>query len=513
MKSISRRSLIKTGLGLGAAAAYSPVSQAGLFIRTRRSRQKAVIIGSGFGGSVAALRLAEAGIPTMLLERGRHWPYTGENSFPRVNDLLSELEDGVLWSEPGLLKSGSTGMLEFYTSTSIGVGCGACLGGGSFVYGGVLLQPLRENFEAALPGLSYDAMDSIYYPRILSRVSGGPIPDDILNSPNYEAMRTFIDNATAAGMDVVRSEVGFDWDIIREELQGKRVAAASIGEYAFGCNSGAKKTLDRNYLVDAEATGNLDIQTLHNVTHVRQPRGSRNYEVICDVLDDRGFVRSRHIIECEYLFMAAGSLHTTRLLLKAKMLGDIKSLNDGIGEEWGTNGDEMMLRQDLNSSTGVGPQGGPPAIAAFDNINPIKNTSFMHSPVPFNLDRAQVQMGMSIPDKNSRATYNPLTDRINVNWSKRDNDKSHRAILNSMQRMVDVGGGENIDLGITGTWHPLGGAAMGTACDYEGEVYGCPNLFVIDGALLPGSAGCANPSLTVGANAERIMETLVNRIS
>jgi len=378
------------------------------------------------------------------------------------------------------------------------------------VYGGVLLQPRREVFERALPQLSYDAMHQRYYPRVLEKVSGGPIPDDILASPNYTSMRVFIDNARAAGLDVVRSEVGFDWNIIREEIQGKRTPFASVGEWVLGCNSGAKKTLDRNYLADAQATGNLDIKTLHNVVRVRRKRWSREYEVHCEVLNEAGAVVANHIVECQYLFMAAGSVHTTRLLLKAKAYRDIPDLNDGIGEAWGGNGDELMGRRGIRASTGE-MHGGPPSIAAFDLANPYTPTGFMHSPTPVVKESTQLQMGMCMPDQTSRATYNLLTDTLSLNWSRDANANAHQGLVHTMEKMISVGGGELVDISTLGTWHPLGGVAMGIACSFEGEVYGAPNLFVVDGATIPGSTGAANPSLTIGANAERIMEQLALR--
>lgn len=508
MTKISRRRFLASSGALGAAATtFSPLGKAAFFTPTTRSSRKAVVIGSGFGGSVATLRLAEAGIPTTLVERGRRWEYQGESTYPTVGNAGL----GALWLEPSPLLRGSTGMLQENMFGSVGVGCGAGLGGGSLVYGGVLLQPRRELLEQAIPDISYDEMDSIYYPRVLARVSGGPIPDDILESPNYTSMRVFMDNARKAGLDVVRSEVGFNWDVIREEIQGKRTAFASVGEYVFGCNSGAKNTLDRNYLADATATGNVEIRTLHNVVTVRQKREQDPFEVHCEVINENGSVVGKHIIECQYLFMAAGSMHTTRLLLKAKALGDLPNLNDGVGEEWGTNGDELMGREGISTSTGP-VQGGPPSIAAFDLSNPIKPTGFMHSPSPTNGEFTQLQMGMCIPDRTSTATYRIMSDSIDFNWSRADNESSHKALLHTMNRMTEVGGGEVSDLGILGTWHPLGGAAMGTACTPEGEVLGTPNLFVIDGALIPGSSGAANPSLTIGANAERIMEQLVLRI-
>ncbi len=514
MKKITRRTLIKSSAALGAGTAlYSPLSQGALFVPTQRSQKKAVVIGSGFGGSVASLRLAQAGIPTTLVERGKHWEYKGEDSFPLLgNTKLSNVKGNVLWREPGWF-AGSTGMLEQHVGGGIPVGVGACLGGGSLVYGGVLLQPRREVFEQAIPYLSYDDMDSKYYPMVLSKVSGGPIPDDILNSPNYKSMRIFIKNATAAGLDVVRSEVGFNWNVIREEIEGKRTPFASIGEWIFGCNSGAKNSLDRNYLAEARATGNLEINTLHNVKNIRKKRRSNNFEVYCEVLSEDGRVVSNHIIECEYLFMAAGSIHTTRLLLKAKAQGDLPTLNDGIGQEWGTNGDELKARNKINTSTGP-IQGGPPSIAAFDLENPIKPTGFMHAPSPTTAEFSQLQMGMCIPDQNSTATYKASTDDIDFNWNRAANAKSTEALNLTMEKMAQFSGGE-VGVGVSelGTWHPVGGAVMNVACSQLGEVLGTPNLFVVDGALIPGSTGAANPSLTIGANAERIMEGLIPKLS
>jgi cholesterol oxidase len=506
-KKISRRTLLKGGVCLGAAAGlYSPLGNAKLGVPTIRSSNKVVVIGSGFGGSIATLRLAQAGIPVTLVERGRNWAYQGENTFP----TLSGGGDGTSWRDPGLF-GGSTGLLEEFINGSEIVGCGAGLGGGSLVYGGVLLQPLRELFEQALPQLNYDDFNNIYYPRVLSHVSGGPIPDDILNSPNYTSMRVFIKNATATGLDVVRSEVGFNWNIIREEIEGKRTPFASVGEWVYGCNSGAKNTLDRNYIADANATGNVEILTLHNVSTIVRT-SSQTFEVHCDVLDQSGKVIQNHIIECQYLFMAAGSINTTKLLLKAKALGDLPTVNDGVGQAWATNGDELMIRRGVTDPLGY-IQAGPPAIAAFDLQNPIKPVGFMHAPSITNGATSQQQMGMCIPDKTSTVTYSRFTDRINLNWSKTANSQSNEALLSTMNRMAAVSGGKVINLRVEGTWHPVGGAAMGVACSYLGELNGTPNLYVIDGALIPGSSGAANPSLTIGANAERIMETLVSQIT
>ena len=82
-----------------------------------------------------------------------------------------------------------------------------------------------------------------------------------------------------------------------------------------------------------------------------------------------------------------------------------------------------------------------------------------------------------------------------------------------MEKMVATGGGEINDAGWFGTWHPLGGVAMGTACDLSGKVFGVEGLFVVDGASIPGAAGAANPALTIAANAERMMEEIIPQLS
>ena len=60
--------------------------------------------------------------------------------------------------------------------------------------------------------------------------------------------------------------------------------------------------------------------------------------------------------------------------------------------------------------------------------------------------------------------------------------------------------------------HPLGGAVIGRACDLDGQVKRHPGLFVVDGALIEGNTGLANPSLTIAALAERCMDRIVPRL-
>jgi cholesterol oxidase len=134
----------------------------------------------------------------------------------------------------------------------------------------------------------------------------------------------------------------------------------------------------------------------------------------------------------------------------------------------------------------------------------------MHSPatVPVNV---QIQLGMSVPDALGQLGYDATTNRVIVHWPDDSATPSRVARNESFQRLLNQTGGADISssAGKPSVWHPLGGAAMGDACDDLGQLYGYRNLFVIDGSLFPGSAGGVNPALTIAANAERIMEQLV----
>jgi len=462
---------------------------------------------------VAALRLGQAGISTALIERGRYWPYVGNNTFPTIAKMAG---DGrTTWLSETDATSGQpvnryTGLLERITGDTTNAVVPAGLGGGSLVFGGVLLQPKQAIFEQVFPRIGYREMKDIYYPRVLSAISGGPIPDDVLNSPTYAAQKSFINEASTAGLEIIKSDVCFDWNIIRDEIAGRIEPAASIGEYAFGCSSNAKNTLDKNYLRAALRTLHVSIHPLHNVTTITR-QGNGQYRVHCDVINEEGEVVFRHVIGCKYLFLAAGSINTTKLLLKAKASGEL-DINDEVGKSWGNNGDYLIARAGVRTPIGT-IQGGPPSIAAFDSST--KPIAFMHSPtnrpIPF-----QLHMSMSIPEKLGEVRYDAASDRATVVWPYADNAASREAYRASMQKITNVSSGVMVGeegFGATPTvWHPLGGAVMGKACSELGELYGQRNLFVVDGSLLPGSAAAANPSLTIAANAERIMDGLVRRL-
>lgn len=509
MTALTRRRFIRNSSALATAAAFGYGCSDGNGNRNNTNNTSAIVIGSGFAGSVAALRLGLAGISTIVLERGQQWTWQGHDTFP----TMATPDRRTTWFGDVDALTGFTpvtpwaGMIERVTGDTIDAVCPAAVGGGSLVYGGVLFQPKREVFSGLFPQVNYDEMDSVYFPRVIAQIQAGRIPDDILATSNYAAHRTFIADTTAAGFEVIRPYTSFDWNIIRREIEGALPPAASVSEYVYGCNSNAKLSTDKNYLREALATGNVQIRSLTEVEEIRElDRGG--YALACKRITPGGEVVEQYELNGSHVFLAAGSLNTGKLLLKSQASGALQGANDRVGKGWGTNGDQLML--EFSNSPVAGAQGGPACIAAVDATNPRYPVTFMHSPasVPANV---QIQLGMSVPDVRGQLDYDAATNQVTVHWPDDSATPSAVARAESFRRLLAQTGGGDISgsAGKPSVWHPLGGAAMGDACDYLGQLYGYRNLFVIDGSLLPGSAACVNPALTIAANAERIMEQLV----
>ena len=133
---------------------------------------------------------------------------------------------------------------------------GAGVGGGSLVYNAIIGKPRRELVERIFPrAIDFDEMEDVYYPRVKGIIGSAPIPDDVLSSVYYTSSRVSLEQAQTAGFPTRPVDLAVDWDIVRQEMAGTRVASAIAGQSWYGLNSGAKRSLDQNYLAQAEATG------------------------------------------------------------------------------------------------------------------------------------------------------------------------------------------------------------------------------------------------------------------
>jgi cholesterol oxidase len=496
---------------------------------------EALVIGSGFGGAVAALRLGQAGINTLIIERGRRWPITSaQNTFATYRN-----PDGrAAWLSPKTVLFDEvpinvyTGVLERKNENGVSVYCGAGVGGGSLVYNGVTYQPPRELFYQVFPrAIDYEEMDRVYYPRVHSIINPAPIPQDILATDYYLSTRLFLQQAAVAGLPSRLLDVAVDWDIIRQEINGTKVASAIIGENWYGLNSGARKSLDRNYLTQAEQTGHVEILPLHIATEISEVAGY-GYRVAYTQINEYGAVVRTKTITCRYLFLAAGSMGTSTLLVKAKATGTLPRLNDYIGLDWGTNGDTLTIRFGFPQSTNPG-QGGPATAVTQYLDNPFGPISLLSFPIWNAPEGSLVSLGIGIPSVKGKFNYDSTTGLVKLKWPDSNNsgdpkilkatefasrliERKNATSISQPQTNITMGSYSQRKIKITDqvsdnipVFHPLGGAVLGKACDLYGRVIGYQGLYVVDSALIPGSTGAISPSFTIAALAERCMERIL----
>ena len=525
--SFSRRQFLRSGmLAAGAGLVGSRASA------QRSDFVPAIVIGSGFGGAVAALRLGQAGIDTLVLERGRRWPIrrdgdtfaTFEQPDGRAYWLRDRTGEAIL-GLPQLEKpiDRYVGVLEVVEGNGIYIGAGAGVGGGSLVFNAIIVKPRRELFDRLFSNeIDFGEMEDVYYPRVRRIIQSAPVPDDILATPYYLSSRVSLDQALTAGFATRPVDLAVDWDIVRDEIAGLRVPSAIAGQSFYGLNSGAKRSLDQNYLRRAEATGRVEILPLSNVTAIERGNGGRYVVTMLRLSEEGEVVGAPRRLACKYLFLAAGSIGTTSLLVRARATGALPALNDHVGRHWGANGDIPVIRGALPpTNAGTGGPGGHFLMEDLDN--PFGPTSLVELVLPPHINAELSAVGapahfanyasLGIPPAIGSFDYDPATDAVGLTWPA--NDPRLGNFLGAAQQTLAVldrsNGSFTLSFNPAVSAHPLGGAVLGKACDFQGRVKRHPGLYVVDGALIEGSTGLANPSFTIAALAERCMDHILGR--
>ncbi len=360
-KLLSRRQLLgRAGAVVAGAAALPGLGQAARAASAGSASPDVLIIGSGYAGAVAALRLAQAGVRSLVLERGLRWVITPQgNTFatPAAPDGRSAWLSSTSPFTPVTLPI-FPGVLEAFAAAGVTALAGAGVGGGSLVNNTVMLKPSAALFEKSFgSSLSFAEMSTIWYPRAAMLIGFSPMPDDVFNSSFYESARSWFSEAVNAGFSPFRCNLAIDWQTVRNEIAGTAIASAIVGDSIWGMNSGAKRSVDRTILAAAEATGLATVQTLTEAVDIT--RSGSNYQVSCQVIDTTGTVVSRPVFTAPHVFLAAGSLGTTRLLVRARAVGSLPDLPAQVGTGWGTNGDTVGTRigEPFNNPSDGGPSG------------------------------------------------------------------------------------------------------------------------------------------------------------
>lgn len=290
-----------------------------------------VVIGSGYGGSVAASRLARCGKRVCVLERGREIP-TGE--FPRtIFDAQGELQ-----LNSSRLRTGSrTGLFDLSLNDDLHVLVGCGLGGTSLINANVALKADdRVLADPAWPeALTGDPTLELGYERALAMLEPRPLPED-RPVAKAEALRT-----AASAMNVPFSHVPIN---VAFEAGTNRAGVALeactfCGDCCSGCNIGAKKTTVMTWLPDAVNHG-AEVFTRASVSHLERTPGGA-WRVYYHPV---GFARSRFddaplFVTAPVVVLGAGSLGSTGILLRSRDRG--LPLSARLGKGFTGNGDVL----------------------------------------------------------------------------------------------------------------------------------------------------------------------------
>jgi cholesterol oxidase len=527
---VSRRAFLGAGTAAGVAAttlATAPAARSAVRATAALpDHVPALVVGSGYGGSVAALRLGQAGIRTAVLEMGQNWPTSAAGGTfcsmispdRRSMWFRSRTEAPLatfLWLD--LVNKNITpyaGVLDRLRFAEMSVFVGRGVGGGSLVNGGMAVVPRRDYFPTVLPGVNADEMYGTYFPRATSMLRVNTIGSYLESGAAYQYARVGRAQARNAGFSTVTVPNVYDFGYMQREERNEVPRSALAQEVIYGNNFG-KRTLDQTYLPAATATGNVTIHPLTRVRGVRrEPDGTwvvsvRRIDALGAVLEDRE-------IGCDALFLAAGSIGTPEILLRARDTGTLPDLGTRIGERWGTNGNIMVARANhIWNPTGT-VQSGMPAVA-IDNWASSQPVFAEIAPMPAGLETwVSLYLAITRNPERGRLVYDRAGDRADLRYTRAQNAPSVAAVKNTFDQInranatiyrYDLFGGNRV-FADDFTYHPLGGCVLGHATDLYGRVPGHAGLYVVDGSLIPGSTG-VNPFVTITALAERNLARIV----
>lgn len=507
-----------------------------------------IVIGSGFGGSVSALRLTEKGYSVGVLESGRRWE---TDDFPRTNWNVRK----SLWFP----RLGMKGIQRISLLRDVMVLSGVGVGGGSLVYANTLYEPLAPFYVDPQWGDITDWRRELASHFVTAKQMLGVV-ENPLDTPADEVMRSVADSMGVSEsyhptpVGVYFGEPGLEVDDPYFDGEGpRRAGCVACGNCMVGCRFNAKNTLDKNYLYFAER-GGAEVLSENTVIDVER---SEDAWLVTTQRSGAWFNKHTRTFRANQVVFSAGALGTTRLLLELAERGRLPNLSPRIGYQTRTNSEALVgavaKSRDVDYSQGI---------AITSSIHPNAETHI--EPVRYGkgsnalglLATILVDGGPGMPRQMrfiAQAVKHPITflQSLSVwHWSERgiillvmqtrDNSlrmlrkkgwfrtrltteqgygepnptyipEANEAARLAATEMGGMGGStlNEVLFDTPTTAHILGGAPIGPDADngvidrYH-RVFGCEGLHVVDGAAIGANLG-VNPSLTITAMAERAM--------
>jgi cholesterol oxidase len=514
-----------------------------------------IVVGSGFGGAIAARRLAEKGMRVLVLERGRRWE---PEQYPR--------KPGDAWIFSHEHPARHNGWLDMRFFRRMTVAQAAGVGGGSLTYSSVAVEASPDVFTKGWPAEITHAELKPHYDTVAREMSLQVIPDGQLTQRFLLAREAARNLGHANRFSKAPLAVSFseDWNYQLEDpfnpkhsrqfinAHGQRQGTCiHLGNCDIGCDVRAKNGLDVNYIPRAEQRG-AEVRPLHLVRLIEPQAGK--YRVVFDRLESGRMIRGEET--AERVVLAAGSLGTTELLLRCRdQFRTLPAVSPTLGTRWSANANFISMatyseKDRVRQSTGptiagildftdgsfrserfvVEDDGFPnlllSAMKAYleDGVRTAPGRhlleefeEYLREDTPLRNLLLWLGAGMDAGDGRlhlKRRWFMPWKRILNLIWEVEHSE----GVLNAMQAMhqdlTEASGGRPRALP---TWtlfkslltlHPLGGCPMGVSADtgvvdHLGRVIGYPNLIVADGAIVP-TPTVRNPSHTIAALAERI---------
>ena len=514
-----------------------------------------LVIGSGFGGSVSAMRLTEKGYSVAVLEAGNRYQ---PKDFPKTNWNLRKF---VFMPKLGL-----RGIMRYSLFPHALVLTGAGVGGGSLVYANTLYEPPASFFKKGKWSKLLD-WEQALKPHYATAKRMLGVVESPFEGPGDLFLKSCAEEL-GRGETYRRTPVGIFFDKPGKETPDPyfggegpaRTGCTLCGACMVGCRVGAKNTLDKNYLYFAEK-GGAEILPGRTAIAIR-PLAEGGYEVIHE-RSGAWFRKDRRTTSARGVVLSAGVLGTVKLLANSKLKGFLPNLSDRLGMRVYTNSESILAVSargfDKDFSKGIAisasvypddkthmevvryPKGSNLinllAVYLTDGgsrlTRPLKflgnflkhPIDFIRIKIPFRwAERTSILLAMQTVENYMRLVPKKLGRgiRLTTRVEKGNEIPTYIPLANQIaKRMAEKMDGipqssiNEVLLNAPATAHILGGAAMGetaedSVIDAHNQVHGYVDLYVCDGSMVPGNLG-VNPSLTITAMTEHAMSKIPSK--